>query len=274
MRRVRCDLLRPLESGFSSDEEISIAELETLRLAQIEATRAKIQGAVVEALLQRDKQIAHDIRAPISALGVILTSVASMEDEQRALSKMALQRIRKIANDLSHHHAESFRTLNVRACNLVEALTPVIAEQRARHIHRAEVAILTRSRATGAFCALVDPLELQRAVSNLIDNAVEAIDSAGHVAVDLVPNNTYIDIVVRDNGRGIPPDILPNLGNKGATFGKVGGSGLGLFHARKLAEACGGRLSIDSEPNTGTTVKLQLPLVSIDSINDITAASL
>ena len=68
-------------------------------------------------------------------------------------------------------------------------------------------------------------------------------------------------IQTRDNGKGIPPDILTKLGNRGETHGKAGGSGLGLYHARTTVESWGGRLRIESEVGKGTTVLVTLPAV-------------
>ena len=79
------------------------------------------------------------------------------------------------------------------------------------------------------------------------------------MTVSLSSDNGKIFLVIKDNGKGIPPEILIKLGQRGETHGKAGGSGLGLFHARTTAESWGGSLVITSELGKGTTVKIKLP---------------
>ena len=76
--------------------------------------------------------------------------------------------------------------------------------------------------------------------------------------VSIDGSGTRSQIVVRDNGRGIPKEIIGHLGVKGASFGKNKGSGLGLHQARTAAESAGGSLSIVSEVARGTAVTLDL----------------
>jgi hypothetical protein len=105
----------------------------------------------------------------------------------------------------------------------------------------------------------VQPIEFARVLSNLINNAVEAIESCGlvHITVSSLEPD-FVELTICDTGKGIPTHVLPRLMQRGATHGKVGGSGLGLDHARECLESWGGRLSIASKPGQGTTVTLQL----------------
>jgi hypothetical protein len=60
----------------------------------------------------------------------------------------------------------------------------------------------------------------------------------------------------------MPSEILERIGHRGVTFGKPGGSGLGLAHAKEFAEASGGTLEIRSKPGAGTQVRITLPGVA------------
>jgi hypothetical protein len=66
-------------------------------------------------------------------------------------------------------------------------------------------------------------------------------------------------ISVTDNGKGIPADILPKLGNAGETYGKPHGTGLGLHHAKLCLQQWDGSISITSVEGQGTKVLLTLP---------------
>lgn len=101
--------------------------------------------------------------------------------------------------------------------------------------------------------------QLERLLSNLLDNAVEAVRDEGQVTVTTALVKGMIELTVKDTGRGIPADVLPRLGQKRATFGKAEGSGLGLYHAKSCVESWGGSLQVDSKLGEGTTVRLRLP---------------
>ncbi|HNT97059.1 MAG TPA: ATP-binding protein, partial [Elusimicrobiales bacterium] len=146
----------------------------------------------------------------------------------------------------------------VETCALSGLIEQVVAEKQIQHKDRAGLSISFDNSADGARAA-VDPKELQRIISNLVNNAVEALDRAGSVAVTLSAYDGNVLIKVADDGKGIPTEILSKLGQKGETHGKSGGTGLGLYHARTSVESWGGSLAIESEPGKGASITLSLP---------------
>jgi hypothetical protein len=116
----------------------------------------------------------------------------------------------------------------------------------------------SEAEAYGLFSS-VQPTELRRVLSNLIDNSVEACGERGSVQVGIKGDARHVTITVTDNGRGIPSELLPRLGRLGETYGKAQGSGLGLHHAMGALARWGGQLTIASALNKGTTVTLELP---------------
>ena len=72
-------------------------------------------------------------------------------------------------------------------------------------------------------------------------------------------NEEFIEIVVSDNGCGIPNDILPKIKHSVFTYNKIDGHGLGLYHASEYLSTIGGELLIKSEVNEGTVVTIRLP---------------
>jgi anti-sigma regulatory factor (Ser/Thr protein kinase) len=99
----------------------------------------------------------------------------------------------------------------------------------------------------------------------LINNAVEALESdVGEVTVNCFADSKFCMIAVTDNGKGIPPEILERIFDKGFSFGKertqqAGGSGLGLAHARETLRRIDGRIEINSKVDVGTQVVVTLP---------------
>ncbi len=224
-----------------------------------QAARLEIELAVSKAVSDMAAQVAHDIRSPLAALGASVKGLA-VPPEQRTLIDGAVGRMQGIADDLLRRYrapgAEARAKLETRS--LAGLIEQVVAEKRIQHKDRAGLNIEFINSADGAKAA-VDPKEFQRMISNLVNNAVEALDKAGAVSVSLSAPDGRVVVKVADDGRGIPPEILSKLGRKGETHGKDGGTGLGLYHARTAVESWGGELKIDSRPDNGTTVTLSLP---------------
>lgn len=116
------------------------------------------------------------------------------------------------------------------------------------------------SSAYNAF-AEIDPRDFQRVLSNLIDNATEAISDKGRVTITISsPSSEIIAISVADDGGGIVPEVLEKLqsGIK-VSAGKENGHGIGFAFVREKVTEWGGELSIQSAVNMGTAIRISLP---------------
>jgi signal transduction histidine kinase len=98
-------------------------------------------------------------------------------------------------------------------------------------------------------------------ITNLVGNALDAVPEAGSVRVSALVKADTLEVAVEDDGPGMDEQTLRQVQQPFFTT-KVGGTGLGLPLAVRLAEAHGGQLSIDSSPGRGTRVRLLLPLRS------------
>lgn len=78
-------------------------------------------------------------------------------------------------------------------------------------------------------------------------------------------NNSSVDVIVEDNGIGIPTDVINKLGKGRYSFGKSTGNGLGISHANEILTSIDGSLEIQSELNRWTRVKMEIPLVKSDT---------
>jgi signal transduction histidine kinase len=112
-----------------------------------------------------------------------------------------------------------------------------------------------------------DELRLRELLTILIDNSLKYSDPGGHVDVSVRGIGGKALIEVRDNGRGIPREALPRIFERfyradKARSRELGGAGLGLAIAKWTAETHKGSIRIDSEMGRGTTVTVELPLVS------------
>ena len=110
---------------------------------------------------------------------------------------------------------------------------------------------------------VADEIQLQQALVSVVENALDALAPGGTLAVRteraMDGARPAVAITVRDDGAGIPPDRLPRVFDHFYTT-KTRGTGLGLAITRKVIEGHGGAVHIASEPGTGTTVRIIIPL--------------
>jgi two-component system sensor histidine kinase RegB len=120
-----------------------------------------------------------------------------------------------------------------------------------------------RTRATGSAAHglfFLPRRAVTRALVSLVNNALDA-DGAGHGVDVLVTAGPDLEIVVRDEGRGMPPDVVARAGEPFFTTKPPGrGLGLGLFLVRSLADQLGGAFALQSHEGKGTVATLRLPL--------------
>jgi len=224
------------------------------------------------ATAQLAQSIAHDIRPPIAALNVLLSTNGSLSTQNsREMLTGILNSIQAMTNRLilrSNPQKTPLRNevpLNevVRSAAFVERL-----RRNAANPSAVEIVISTDS---SEVWVLGDRHEIERALLNIIGNAVEATLAAPEkggtrtpVRISVSRNHIFAFVSVRDTGIGIPPEKINAVAKRGATFGKSTGSGIGLWSAKTAIESISGSVSISSTPypelDHGTEVILSIPL--------------
>jgi len=107
-----------------------------------------------------------------------------------------------------------------------------------------------------------DAERLERAILNLLDNAIKFTPAGGTVEASVAPCPEGVLITVRDTGPGIEREDLPRIFErfyKADRSRQSGGAGLGLAIARHIVEAHGGRIWAESQPGLGATFSILLP---------------
>lgn len=271
-RRFTAEILDPLSQGLNADEPLGISELDELRRKNKEHIAMSRRQAVSDALFDFSAQVAHDIRSPLAVLEAVSSDDADWE-KKRIMLRNAIGRLRGIANSVLNRYrttatgkeallseaeaVESGEPVSVQL--LSNLIGPVLAEKPVEFGPAIDIGVEYGSDSYGLF-ASIQPVEFARALSNLINNAAEALGKGpGRILIGLFSSDGDIAVRVKDNGKGIPPEVLAKLGQRGVSHGKEGGHGRGLFHARSRAEAWGGRLEIESLAGEGTTVTLFIP---------------
>lgn len=269
------DLLNLLKSGKKeqsvSDESKIPVEIQEIKLKLTQMLKEAESHSHEVAFGQIAAKVAHDIRSPLAALNMLLKkNVASLPEEERNIIRSATQRINDIANNLLNQKKEkdlgktsfSKKTAPELAAILLEN---IVSEKRAQYSERdIQFQLNIDENVHGVFVD-VNANELSRALSNLINNSVEAIPEnrkeKGKVVLGLtVTSNQTVLFSVMDNGIGMHPEQLAQILEKSVSVGKENGSGIGLSSAIQSIESWNGIFSIKSQFGTGTQVDFALPI--------------
>lgn len=252
------------------EESLKIILNNKLYQDKIEATNEKL---LLKKKAEISAQVSHDIRSPLSALNMALSSIDNLQEEKRILVRNAVNRINDIANTLSSSNAmdetpNSDSKINAFASNpqkiilLSPLIDSIISEKRIQYREKQSIEIESDINQGYGLFANINATELKRTISNLITNSCEAFpNEIGKVIVSVKSIGEKAVIIIHDNGKGIPEHILKRLGELGVSHGKEGtksGSGLGVYHAKNTVEKSGGTFQIQSIEGKGTTIKLIL----------------
>lgn len=236
-----------------------------LSLKVREARALEVRLARTEAYGELAAMVAHDIRAPLAAIKVTAKELRRLSTDSAERLERAAQRIEQIASDLLKKEAASAPPRkDAQRETINRLLEAAVSEFRgvAQEVH---VELVLEVAPAAGEIVIGRPTEFRRVISNLLTNALEACLSVPGLGSSVIAitadegDRGQAHISVSDTGKGIPPEILARLGERGATFGKSGGNGLGLYGAKAFAESAGGSLAIESTVGGGTTVTLALP---------------
>lgn len=227
--------------------------------------------------------LSHDLRSPLTATVACLETLDRqwLGDDNRSADRrlvhMALRNTRNAAamvralGDLALLDEPEFKLKLVRL-DLTEVLDDIVMRfaQRAAQQH---VALRFSHPASSALVASVDVELFERALANVLDNALKFTPAAGRVDVSAEVLGTQVHIAVADSGSGIATHELPRLFDRlyqarssakgeppGDDLGKGLGKGLGLTIVKRIVELHGGTLHVHSTPGQGTRVQLALPV--------------
>ena len=216
--------------------------------------------------------VSHELRSPLNAiLGWTRALHTGRHDDQvynRSLE--IIERSVRTQSQLIEDLMDTSRAisgnlkLEVRPMDLAEAIEK--AEEVVRPAAEAKGISLDARLDRNAGQITGDPDRLQQVVWNLLSNAIKFTNEGGRVEVSLERIDQYVQIAVRDTGRGIKQEFLPYVFDRyrqAETSGgrRAGGLGLGLYLSRQLVEMHGGKITAESEgEGKGATFTVKLPV--------------
>jgi signal transduction histidine kinase len=117
--------------------------------------------------------------------------------------------------------------------------------------------------------------QIQRVIVNLMSNAVRATPAGGTITLSATRRGPEVAFSVSDTGAGIPREYLDRIFEPFVQVPRApaGGSGLGLTISRRIVEAHGGRLTVQSEPGRGSTFTFTIPIAGAPAAETFPSAA-
>lgn len=235
----------------------------------IEAEKSEARAAV-------GAQVAHDIKSPLTSMALALNQLQQIIPgagaEMFSLLSHAVSRISGIVKRLGSQGAMESNTLVVEApkLTLVDKLFFDVAQEHALKMPRSQKFNITGFNTVPEIWSVVQVTEVQTALSNILNNASEAMNNGGVIELSAHKKNDkeYV-VTISDNGKGIAPENLNKILDRGISLEKAGGSGLGLYQAKRAVEWSGGTLSIESTIGVGTKIHMNLPIEKVPAFTTL-----
>jgi signal transduction histidine kinase len=240
--------------------------------SELEFESFKNQRENYEAVQFLVKGVIHDIESPLAALRVLAHS--EEDPDRKGMFDLLFKRVRLIVSDLEGKGNSGGR-IEASFLPMIPILRSIVLQKQKELAGRFELNLdchsITSAWSLGVYS------DFCRMLSNLMNNAAQASPQGSVITVELVEEPGFavagedahfyqgsgFRILIRDQGKGIPAEFVDQLFKKGATFGKSGGSGIGLFHARSTARSMKGDVLIRPNPfGGGTEVEMSLPALS------------
>lgn len=264
--RALADVLAlTLERYFAFQSQASQAEELALAAQRVEQAQARLfHHERLAAIGRLAAGAAHEINNPLAIISgnAQLLLRARTDAKRKQFASVIIdqaERITKIINDLLGFARPAKPEM---AAVSVPDMVRNVLEMVGHRIATDKIHIETQF-ARGLPPVHADARQIEQVLLNLIINAVQAMPDGGSLSIwgVPVPGNEYVEIGVRDTGRGIAPEDLPHIFEPFfTTKSSKDGNGLGLAVSRTIVQSHNGSLDVESKLGEGTTFRLRLPV--------------
>lgn len=220
------------------------------------------------AIGQTATMVGHDLRNPLQVIINIIFLIrenlkALPEAFVKELSKTNLQEKLKIVEEQINYMNKIVSDLQ----DFARPLKPETAETKINSLIKETVATitlpanikLTFNLSENLPVIFIDPALTKRVFTNLATNAIQAMTKGGELKISTNTRDESMYILFEDTGTGISEENLKNIFKPLFTT-KSKGTGMGLLVSKRIIEAQGGKISVESLPQKGTTITIKLPL--------------
>ena len=251
---IRKIMENKLEKYSKNLEDIVEEKTRQLKEAQIQLVKSERLAAIGELA----GMVGHDLRNPLSGIknAAYYLQKKDMCKESRFremldVIDMCVNHSNKIINDLLEYSREL--NLDKENCSLGELIRDAFA------LVKVPDSIKVRSYYDSEFVLNVDSEKMLRVFVNLIKNSIDAMPEGGEISIRSMVAKDFLELSFSDNGIGISDDVLPKLFMPLFTT-KAQGMGFGLAICKRIIDAHGGKIMVETVKGEGTTFKITLPI--------------
>ncbi len=222
-----------------------------------------VQAGKLSALGEMAGSIAHEIKNPMISIQGFAERIEKTSEPEKVnryarLIGREAQRLSKVIVsllDFARRNEPKKERLNI---NDIVDETMLFMEHHLTRFKKVELVI---EKAEQLPLVDVDKIQVQQTIVNIMINGAQAMPDGGRITVRTVTDGASVSILIADNGTGIRKDDMAKIFQPFFTTKDAGeGTGLGLPLCKKLIEANGGRIEVESAPGSGTTFTLNFPV--------------
>jgi len=214
--------------------------------------------------------VSHELKTPITSIRGFSETLLQGAMEDEALREQFIniilkesERLQSLIHDLlelSKLEKEEF-SLNIESISIqsiIDDIIPIVEQQA----HEQEITMNKNIQDDEIIHA--DSARLKQVFMNLLTNAINYTPKQGEVGIELLEQDDYMEVVIKDTGIGIPEEDIPRIFERFYRVDKArsrnsGGTGLGLAIVKHIVEAHGGWIEVESEYQKGTAFHIYLP---------------
>jgi signal transduction histidine kinase len=256
-------ILKPFSLREVSARVKSLLRMRALQTKLVDSEKMAALGGMVDG-------IAHEIRNPLTTIGGMArrmldpdTTAKHAEYADRIIR--SVERLEKMLQRIDEYKRILSSTLVAGSINRV-------VESTVRDAHEFSMGKsinFTTKLMDNPPEISIDSVNLKIALFNIVQNAIEAIESKGEIIVETLPwsDQTFL-IKITDDGVGMEGDQVRNIFSPFRTS-KLEGAGLGLTISHRIVSDHGGDIRVESAPGAGTTVTVCMPLSNLSSNSNV-----
>jgi len=236
---------------------VCVTDHVTTRLMNVQFAERQVQAKELEAFQTMAAFFVHDLKNAASTLNLMLQNLpvhfndpAFREDALRGMGKTVdhmnrlIRRLGQLRQDLNLHRAPV--DLNAVVQSGLKSLQDGAGFAIIKELSPLPTAPL-------------DQEQIQKVITNLVLNAIEATPANGEIRITTRANGAEVMLTVKDTGCGMTPEFMQRSLFRPFQTTKKTGLGIGMFQSKMIVEAHGGRLTVTSAPGQGTTFQVFLP---------------
>ncbi|MGB7342465.1 MAG: HAMP domain-containing sensor histidine kinase [Phototrophicaceae bacterium] len=278
------NITRPLQALANSAQHVAtgefteqIPETGPAEIQQVAVAFNRMTGEVRAAQLSQREfmaNVSHDLKTPLTSIQgysqAIMDGAAADPAQAAEIIHEEAERLNRMVQELTDLARLQAGRLSMKLSPLdINDVVTAIGERLSMVAAKDHITVTVKTHETPLIAA--DGDRIVQVLTNLIGNAIKYTQAGGAIIVRTGMRNSGVEIVVQDNGMGIPQDELPHIFDRfyqvDKSRGPARGTGLGLAITQEIVQGHGGTIHIFSEGvNRGTTVSVWLPAPNTHTI--------